>query len=162
MDVNHVLAFAAIARLYEVDWSGLVKQSRVPFEYDDGMLIIFKGAGPLKPVLSNGNEEWHNGSGNICPVYLKEYECRGMTKTFAKAAWLRYIETEEDYYELPSLDVQEELLNQWRSAAPSVAIEMNTNIATNSGSFVWTIRQLKRTIEISKVWLGSMKYSALA
>lgn len=43
-----------------------------------------------------------------------------MRKTFAKAAWLRYIYGGEDHYALPSLEAQDELLNPMRSPGQSV------------------------------------------
>lgn len=45
-----VLPFVAKARLREVDWSVLVKQTWFPNEYDNGVLISLKDAEPLKLV----------------------------------------------------------------------------------------------------------------
>lgn len=56
-----------------------------------------------------------------------------MTKTFAKATWLRYIDSREDFSELLSLEVQDELLNQQQCPAHSVDVEMSAFVATNVG-----------------------------
>lgn len=66
-------------------------------------------------------------------IYCKEYEFRGMTPKFKKAAWLRYINSGENFYELPSLEAQDELLNSRRNSARSVDVDVNANVATNVG-----------------------------
>lgn len=75
------------------------------------MLIILRGTESLKRILADGTEEWYKGGKEIYPIYCKEYESRGMTKAFAKAARMRYIDSGEDYYELPSLEARDVLVN---------------------------------------------------
>lgn len=113
MDVNPVLAFVAIARLCETNWSALDDQSWFSYEYDEGTLIILRGTELLKRILPDGTKEWRDGEEEIRPIYRKDYESCGMMEAFAKAAWLWYIDSGEDYYELPSLEAQDTLLNPW-------------------------------------------------
>lgn len=112
-----MLVFVAIARLCEVDWSTIGERSWFSYEYHDGMSIILEGAAPVQRVLPDGTEEWRDGGKGVCQIYPKDYESIGMMKKFAEAAWLWYIDYGEDYYELPLLEVQEELLNPRRSPA---------------------------------------------
>lgn len=51
-----------------------------------------------------------------------------MTKTFAKAACLRYIDSGEDYYELQSLEALDELLKSRWSPVQSIDFEVNANV----------------------------------
>lgn len=62
---NPVLAFVAIARLREVDWSALDEQSWFPFENVDSILIILKGVAPLIRILPDGTGEWWDGEENF-------------------------------------------------------------------------------------------------
>lgn len=80
VDFNPVLAFVAVVRLCEVDCFalGLGEQSWVQYEYDDGFLIILKGATPCECVLSDRTEEWWDGGEDIFPIYRRKYEFRGM------------------------------------------------------------------------------------
>lgn len=98
--------------------------------------LFLKGAPPLNRVLPDGTEEWRAGDDEICPIYRKKYESRAMTMTFAKAAWLRYIDGGEYYYELSSLEAQDELLDTRRSPAHLVDDQINSNVASN----VWELR----------------------
>lgn len=75
------------------------------------MLIILECAALLNRVRLDGTKEWQDGNEKVCQIYLKWYESRGMTMTFAKMAWLRCYDSGADYYELPLLGEQDELLN---------------------------------------------------
>lgn len=54
-----------------------------------------------------------------------KYESRGMTKTFAKSAWLGYFDSGENYYESPSLEAEDALFIARWSPAQSVDVEIN-------------------------------------
>lgn len=71
------------------------------------MLVILKGAAPLKHVLSGGTEIWMEDGKDVFPIYGKEYESQGVTQIFTNAACVRCINNGKDYYELPSLETQE-------------------------------------------------------
>lgn len=132
MYVNPVLVFVGIARFCGVDWSVLSDQSLFSYEYDDGVLIILRETKPFKWILPHGTEEWLDEGEQISPICRKEYEFLGMTKTLAKLAWSRYIGNGEDFYKLPSLEAQDELLNPRCSLAQSVDVEVNANIEPNA------------------------------
>lgn len=130
MAINPVLTFVAMARLCDVDWSALCKPSCFPYEYDDGIAIILKEAGPLIRVLSDGPEEGQDSGEEICPIYRNEYESRGVSKPLAKAAWLQCIDSGEGYYELTSPEAPDTMLNTRRSPAQSVdVVKVNANFA---------------------------------
>lgn len=86
-------------------------------------------ANPLKWILPDVTEEWYDVGEEICSTYCKEYESREMTKTFEKAAWLRYINSEEGYFELPLLEAYNELVNPRQSPRQLDDAEVNANIA---------------------------------
>lgn len=50
-------------------------------------------------------------------------------KKFAKAAWLRYNDSGEDYYELLSLKEQNALVNPRQRLGQLVDVEVNANVA---------------------------------
>lgn len=55
-----------------------------------------------------------------------------MTNSFAKTAWLRFIDSVENYYEVLSLEAQDELLNPLGSPARSDDVQLNDINSTNS------------------------------
>lgn len=85
----------------------------------------------MERILPDGTEEWGDGEEKICPIYGKEYESRRMKKVLTKAAWLRYIDSWEDYYEFPSLGTQYKLVNPRHSPGQSVDVEVKANVAPN-------------------------------
>lgn len=95
IDIDSVLAFVAIARLckVEVDWTALGDQLYFSYEYDKGVLVVLRVAEPLKCLLPNGTEVRYNGGKEIRWTYLKKYEPSRVTKTFARAASPRYIDS---------------------------------------------------------------------
>lgn len=84
---NTVIAFFAIAHLFEVDRSAFEKQRWFSYIFYDGMLIIFEDAPRLKRFLLDRIEEQWDGGDEFCPIYRKEYECRGFEWTFLEAGW---------------------------------------------------------------------------
>lgn len=76
-------------------------------------------------------QKWRERGDEICPMYRKEYESRRLTRTLSKAAWLRHVDSREDYYELPLLAAKDGLLNPRRSPARSVVVEVKLIVATN-------------------------------
>lgn len=49
------------------------------------MLIVLRGAEPLKRMLPDGTEGWYEGDKEICPIYREKNETCGMT-TLAKSS----------------------------------------------------------------------------
>lgn len=88
MHPNAASAFVASFRLCGVGWSSLGNQSWFPYEYDDGVLIIFEGAESLNCVLLDQTKGWGDGGDEIYPIYCKEYESRKMTENFEKVLCL--------------------------------------------------------------------------
>lgn len=64
-------------------------------------------------------------------IYCKEYRYCGMTKKFAKAAWLRLTGSVDDCYKFLSLEAQDALSNSRQSPAQSVDVEVNPILAPN-------------------------------
>lgn len=54
-------------------------------------------------------------------------------KIFVKVAWLQYVDSGEDFHELPSLEKPEESLNPRRSLTRSVDVETSANVVVNVG-----------------------------
>lgn len=52
-------------------------------------------------------------------------------ETFSKAAWLRYIDSGEDYYELPSLKSEDNMVNPRQSPGQLADVEVNAIVALN-------------------------------
>lgn len=86
MDVSPVLAFVAIVRLCEMNWSTLGDHWWSPYEYDEDALIVWRETEPLKRIQADGTEKWHDGGEDILTIYRKKYESREMMMTLAKAA----------------------------------------------------------------------------
>lgn len=96
-DVSLVLALVAIAYVCQVDRSALSDQSWFPYEHCNGLLIAIKAGVALKQVLLDGSKERYNGGNEVCLIYRKEFEFRGMTKEFLRVAWLRYVSGGDHY-----------------------------------------------------------------
>lgn len=114
-------------RLAPIDLSELVSNAN-----RDGVLIVIKTGAPLKRVLPDGPEEWYECGNRVCLVCRKKFKTRGVTKEFLKAAWLRYSPDRDDYYELPTLETQDQMLNFRQSPAQSVKDEGNANVTTDA------------------------------
>lgn len=93
------------------------------------MLVILKVGAPLKRVLPDGTKEWYDEEDKVFSVYRKEFEFRGTAKAFASVAWTRYFASKDDFYESPSLEAQDRLLNRWQSPAASVGDQVSPNVA---------------------------------
>lgn len=57
------------------------------------MLIILKGVSSLTRILPDGTGEGRNGGEEVYPIHRKKRESHDITKTFAKAAWFRYVDS---------------------------------------------------------------------
>lgn len=67
-----MLAFVEMARLCDVDWAALGNYWWVLYEYDEAMPIFLRGREPLKRILSEEMEQWHDGGEEICQIHCKE------------------------------------------------------------------------------------------
>lgn len=59
----------------------------------------------------------------MCLICSKECESCEMTKTFARSAWLRHIDSGERYYELLSLEAQDAMINPRQSPGQAFDVE---------------------------------------
>lgn len=72
---------------------------------------MIKAGAPVKRMLPDVSEEWYDGKEEVCLVRRMQFESRGMTKEFARVAWLRYVSSRDDYYKVQTLKAQNQLLN---------------------------------------------------
>lgn len=92
---------------------------------------MLKEAELLRHYLLDGTKEWQDTGEKICSIYRKEYESCRTTETFAKAAWLWYINSGEDCQKSPSLEAQDASLDLRRSPAQPFDVKVNTNVTPN-------------------------------
>lgn len=81
------------------------------------MFIILDSAEALKRVLQDGTEEQQDGAKNVSWIFRNKYGSRGVWMKVVKVAWFGFVDSWDDYFELPLLEEQDELFNPPRILA---------------------------------------------
>lgn len=127
MEVDRAFALVAIEQLKENDWKTFENHEWLPYNYDEGMIMVLPAELPLVHRSISCTKVREGGQLEVKPLYSEEFANSWMSMEYSRLARSRYLIDGTDVTSIPTLQEEDPLSKPARlianAAVPNVEVQ---------------------------------------